>query len=449
MAFENIPMTWDILAVLAGVATTGAAASWAIAHAISKANAKELEARLTACMQKSVNLATDLNTESLRVERFQERVREKDRLIEELERDLKKGMSKQDLEVIEELKNRVRNFDQLRDALLGSEDEVWKLRTTLPPADFAMRMLRSRTKVLTVINYKGGVGKTTIVGGLAAYLAARNKRVLVIDFDYQGSLTRTLILGARLPLGATILATDVIRGEIGGSQLVRLGRDLGATLPGVSLITCGHAFDGFEYRTMLRWLLGETKDDVRFRLANLILSEEVQREFDFVLIDAPPRASTGTINALCASHALVVPTVLDRLSVEAVGSFLARTNASFRPLNPALEFAGVVGTLTKATNLNAAEQGALNEARLLLPLWGGRSHLFDSRIRHFAALSQAAGRDVGYLQDRTVRKAFDEFGDELMGALHEDGSDPRHHRGISQAPREQLRVPESSVAARV
>ena len=130
------------------------------------------------------------------------------------------------------------------------------------------------------------------------------------------------------------------------------GRDLSGKLPGATLITCGQSFDGFEYRTMLRWLLGETKDDVRFRLANLLLSEEAQQDYDYVLIDAPPRASTGAINALGASHAVVVPTVLDALSVDAAKSFLARTNSTFRPLNPSLEFAGVVGTLTNATNLN-------------------------------------------------------------------------------------------------
>jgi cellulose biosynthesis protein BcsQ len=66
------------------------------------------------------------------------------------------------------------------------------------------------------------VGKTTIVAGLAAYLAKRGKRVCVIDFDYQGSLTRTLILGGRLPLGRTILADTVIGGDLDGKQFINL-----------------------------------------------------------------------------------------------------------------------------------------------------------------------------------------------------------------------------------
>lgn len=449
MALETIPLNWEMLTFLGGAAATGATVAWQVANALSKANARELEARIIACAQKSETLSTDLEKQTLKVERQQTRALELERYIQKLEVDLESGMGPEGRKTIEELKRRVKNFDELRDALLGAEDEVWKLRPTQPPTDFFVRMQRSRTKVITVINYKGGVGKTTIVAGLAAYLAARGKRVFIIDFDYQGSLTRTLILGGRLPLGASIRADSVIGGEIDGKQFVHLGRDLGGTLPGASLITCGHSFDGFEYRTMLHWLLGETKDDVRFRLAQLILSEDVQKDFDYVLIDAPPRSSTGAINALCASHALIVPTVLDSLSVDAVGSFLARVNTSFRSLNPALEFAGVVGTLTKAGNLNSPEQKALNEARLTLPLWGGRSHLFASRIRHFAALSQAAGRDVGYLQDRTVRRAFDALGDELMGELNEDRPTPGDHRVGSRDAREERRVGESGVASRI
>ena len=80
-------------------------------------------------------------------------------------------------------------------------------------------MKESRLKVLTVINYKGGVGKTTVVAGLAAYFTSQGKRVLIIDFDYQGSLTRMMILGARLPLGSSIRADNVIGGEIDGDGL--------------------------------------------------------------------------------------------------------------------------------------------------------------------------------------------------------------------------------------
>jgi cellulose biosynthesis protein BcsQ len=449
MAFDGIPLNWEILSLVAGAAGTGAAAAWAISQAVTKAGARELEARLIACTQKSSTLGTDLEKETLKVERLEGRLKERDRTIETLESAASKTMSEGNLEIMEELKSRVHNFDRLRDALLGADDEVWKLRETQQPPDFDRRMRESKPKIITVVNYKGGVGKTTVVAGLAAYLANRRKRVLLIDFDYQGSLTRTLILGARLPLGSQIRADSVIGGKIDGPQLINMSRDLGGTLPGANLITCGQTFDGFEYRTMLHWLLGETKDDVRYRLATLLLSNAVQSEYDYVLIDAPPRASTGAINALCASHAIVVPTVLDSLSVDAAASFLSRANASFRSLNPALDFAGIVGTLTKATNLNDAEEKAMGDAKLALPLWGGRSHLFQSRIRHFVALSRSAGRDLGYLNDRAVKRAFDALGDELIRKLHESTQPPEHLGAHGSAARAGWRDTGSEAAASI
>lgn len=449
MAFDGIPLNWEILSLVAGAAGTGAAAAWAISQAITKAGARELEARLYACTQKSHNLADELNRETIKVDRLETRLAERDRTIAALEADAAKTMPEPNRELIDELKARLMNFDRLRDALLAGDDEVWKLRQTQPPSDFERRMAASKPKVLTVVNYKGGVGKTTIVAGLAAYLANCGKRVLLIDFDYQGSLTRTLILGARLRLGAHITAQSVIEGKIDGPQLINMSRDLGGTLPGANLITCGQTFDGFEYRTMLHWLLGETKDDVRYRLAELLLSDAVQTEYDYVLIDAPPRASTGAINALCASHAIIVPTVLDSLSVDAAGLFLTRANTSFRTLNPALDFAGVVGTLTKQTKLNDAEEKAMGEAKQALREWGGRSHFFESRIRHFLALSRSAGRDLGYLNDAGVKATFDALGDELIRKLHENASPPEHTGAHGNSSRKGRISSGSETAARV
>jgi chromosome partitioning protein len=417
MAFEGIPLNWEMLSLVAGVGAAGAGGAWKICQFLSRVQLRELEAKLAFHAHRSETQTTDLQKSQLTIDRQKDRIRDQETLITNLEADLKNGSGETGARTIEELHTRVRSFDQLRDALLGNEDEVWKLRNTQAPADFLRRMKESRLKVITVVNYKGGVGKTTIVAGLAAYLSKKRKRVLIIDFDYQGSLTRMMVLGARLALGDSIRSDAVIAGEIDGKGLVQLGRDLGATLPGTSLITCGQSFDGFEYRTMLRWLLGETRDDVRFRLADLLLSEAAQKEYDYVLIDAPPRASTGAINALCASHALVIPTVLDSLSVDAVASFLTRASTTFRPLNPCLDFAGIVGTLTKQARLNDVERRAFEEARLALSYWAGRSHLFESKLRHFTALSRAAGRDIGYLEDAGVRRAFDAIGDELIGQL--------------------------------
>lgn len=319
-------------------------------------------------------------------------------------------------EIVTELKARLEAFDRLKDALLGAEDELWKLRTPSPPEQFETRMRQSRAKVLLVANLKGGVGKTTLVANLAGHFAhRRSKRVLVIDLDYQGSLTRMMVLGAHLPLGGSILADTMLSGDATGAWVTQAARELNAVLPKAKLITCGQRFDGAENRILLRWLLGEMGDDVRYRLARILLSDAVQEEFDLVLIDAPPRLSLGTVTALCASHAIVIPTVADALSVDGVVQFLQRANL-FRPLNPALEQIGIVACLTDVSTLRPYEQKAMDDARLALAHWNGKGQVFKRNIRYFASLSKTAGRTIGYVEDADVKTVFDELGKEIGNA---------------------------------
>lgn len=320
--------------------------------------------------------------------------------------------------LIKELQARDAKFKEFRDALMGDEAELWRLRPPVPPADFENRIRNSRLKVFMIANLKGGVGKTTLTANLAAYFALkRGKRVLLIDFDYQGSLTRTMLTTAHITLGSTILVDALLDGRFHGADIAKAGRDLSAVLKGARLFTSGQTFDRVENRLMMRWLVGEESSDVRYRLAELLLSKPVQDEFDIVLIDAPPRLSLGTLNALCASHAILVPTILDALSVDAVGQFLLRANA-FRPLNKGLEFAGVIASNTSQTALTNDEQMARDSAKLALADWHGRSHMFAHNIRYFTALAKAAGRGIGYVDNAAVRNAFIALGDEIAEQMN-------------------------------
>lgn len=376
--------------------------------------------------QRSVGLSEDLATSKQTLINRDARILELERQVTKADADLKILAStrasdstlQQYVMLLDELQGRVSKYDELRSALLGPEDELWRLRGSAPDPDWATALRASRTKVLVVGNLKGGVGKTTITANLAAYFSmVAGKRVLVIDLDYQGSLTATLLTATKNTLGANILADGLLGGEVNGRWMTEVPRDLGAVLRNTRLITCGQTFDRFENQTMMRWLIGDIGDDVRYRLSNLVLSTEVQQSYDVVLVDAPPRTSLGTINALCSAHGLIIPTILDSMSVDAVARFLRRMNG-LRSLAPALSTVCVVPSLTQATKLTTDEEAALAEARAALPNWSGNAHITSAFIRHFPTLSRIAGREIGYVSDkRWVRPAFDALGDELTSKL--------------------------------
>jgi chromosome partitioning protein len=179
-----------------------------------------------------------------------------------------------------------------------------------------------------VANNKGGVGKTTLTAYLAAYFRSKGKRVLAVDLDHQGSLTGWLLSAGgitipdgqdhRLALANTVLASELL--EKWPAEVLNDG-----PLAGTQLITADYTLTQHETKLMLRWLRRLGQPDIRYNLARVLMSDHVQSQkkgFDIVLIDAPPRLTTGAMNALAACTHLLVPTKLDMLSAETVRSFL-------------------------------------------------------------------------------------------------------------------------------
>src|SRR5262249_47491903 len=119
-------------------------------------------------------------------------------------------------------------------------------------------------------------------------------------------------------------------------------------LKGSLIVASKYELAAIENRVMIEYLLQEDnkEDDGRYRLANLLLNDEVAEDFDIVLIDAPPRLTAATINGFCASTHLLVPTVYDKMSAEAVGTFLEGVRVLKSALNHQIELLGVVGMLT-------------------------------------------------------------------------------------------------------
>ena len=312
------------------------------------------------------------------------------------------------------LRARLTKFEAVREALLSDEEELWRLHPAIPPAKYFERLANSKPRIVLIASNKGGVGKTTLTVNLAAYLEKRlNKRVLAIDLDYQGSLSLTLLRAVNLEYAGS-LANDLIGGSLRGKDALQMAKSLQPKLPKTSVITANYEFYSLENRLMLRWLLEEIGTDIRFHLGSVLLSDEIQNNFDVVLLDAPPRVTTAMLNALCACHYLLVPTVPDRLSAPAVGRFIRQVRSLQGELNPALSLAGVVINLSRLNNLSDDEKDAVADIRRDLAILQAGNHVFERNIPRMVALSGAAGEDIAYSNDRLFREGImDKLGDEI------------------------------------
>ena len=304
----------------------------------------------------------------------------------------------------------------------GSQ-ELWKLR---PPEPFAnyMNWLRdpAGAKTITFGNLKGGVGKTTLAANFAAYLSTtRNMPVLLVDLDYQGSLSNMLLLavGKEEVESRVDLLFDA---NAGLATVDRAIIQLMPKLPQVWLTPANYTFAQLENRLLLRWLLQEDGGlDVRFPLAHALLRPEVRRRYGAIIFDMPPRMTLGSINALIASHHFVVPTVLDTLSVEAVRQFLTNLKAIKQDLALDIDLAGIPGVMTRQLNPSATEKRALDLARDGGTVWrDDTDFVFAATLPRRVDIANAAGEDIAYFGRDTsgpLKDLFDPLFDEIYNAI--------------------------------
>ena len=106
--------------------------------------------------------------------------------------------------------------------------------------------------------------------------------------------------------------------------------------------------------------LGEEKQtiDARYLLARFLLRPEIRRQYGLIILDMPPRLTLGSLNALVTSDYLIVPTVLDKLSAEAVGTFLSQMKTIVADMRLPLQLAGIVGNMSRLETLSPNERSA-------------------------------------------------------------------------------------------
>lgn len=315
-----------------------------------------------------------------------------------------------------------------------ASDAPWLVKPARSRAD----LLESEIPILTFANLKGGVGKTTLAANIAAYFAtavdsARNRgakhRVLLVDLDFQGSLSSMILnVDQRLPAkNGLSKASKLIIGNLDADNVCEAPYSKDSDR--IHGIPAYYDLARIETRTFMQWLIQDFKKDLRYILRDLLLHERIQRKFDLIIIDAPPRLTTATIQALSASTHVLIPTKLDRLSGDAVGTFVDQIE-EFRTLWPKLKIAGAIGMMVAEnpdtgnppTPTEQAGEQVVNvavrtvyESRNLQPpptmLFPRNTYISDSEyIRKHAGDGIAYLRLAGNQNDLRVKSMIDRLG---------------------------------------
>ena len=159
-------------------------------------------------------------------------------------------------------------------------------------------------KIISVINQKGGVGKTTTVINLAAGLSMKGKKVLVIDLDPQGNATTGLGLSNTTTSDMTIY--NVLNGNKNIYEVVQK-----TDFANLNLISSNVDLSGLEVETA-----GDSRRAFKLKDELGSILNDSSASYDYILIDCPPSLSLLTIMALVASDALVVPLQTEFFALE-------------------------------------------------------------------------------------------------------------------------------------
>lgn len=250
--------------------------------------------------------------------------------------------------------------------------------------------------IISVINQKGGVGKTTTAVNLGAYLAKRGKFVLLVDLDPQCNATsglgvdhKALDKGVYEAIAGQCSMRDVIvQTTIEGYRLAPATPNLAGA--GVELVNAEHR---------------------EYKLAQAL--ESVRHDYDYVIIDSPPSLGLLTINGLIASDQVLIPVQAEYFALEGLGALMETVEMVKQNVKPDLGVLGAVITMFDGRNRLSNE--VMNELYKYFP-----NKIFRSAIPRNVRLAEAPSYGkcvVDYDPWSKGAKAYERLAEEVAEAV--------------------------------
>ncbi|MCQ5306214.1 AAA family ATPase [Erysipelatoclostridium ramosum] len=228
-------------------------------------------------------------------------------------------------------------------------------------------------KVIAITNQKGGVGKTVTSASLGVCLADKGKKVLLVDFDPQGNLTKGL--GYRDIKSYPYSIKDALFNEVNEIEM-DWNNYIIHTDEKVDLLPANIGLSG-----------------VDIQLSNVMSRETVfkrvlskfKNNYDYILIDSNPALNLFTINGLTAADSVIIPVQAEPYATDGLQDLLHTIATARKQINPDLKIDGILITMTDArTNLSKHISNEVREA------YGSHIKVFDTEIPRIVKTSEAA-----------------------------------------------------------
>ena len=326
-----------------------------------------------------------------------------------------------------------------------SDGRIWLRPPVHNVPTFRPRSERKNV-IISVLNLKGGVGKTTITANLAATFA-KTDSALLVDLDYQRSLSMLLVPNRdRILLhraGSSVqhfLASERHSAKELTSRLQKLSPEVPncALLANSDSRSGSNGADGLEEtetRLMIEWLFDRTRPDPRFFIREALHDRTIEDEYRYVFLDCPPRLTTACVSALASSDYVLIPVVPDAVSTRAAENLLTTLRGLRDLLNPQLRVLAVVPNMVRprGDGLIKAHTDALIELReALQSRWDEPIRIADACIHHnnafglSAALLDSEQKFSLAIAEVKVAQCFDALAEELLQEIqhHESRRTP-------------------------
>lgn len=252
--------------------------------------------------------------------------------------------------------------------------------------------LYEKARVVSVINHKGGVGKTTTTGYLGEAIAKKGFKVLLIDLDPQGNLSQIFDVDIQ---GESQVYHSLIKLE--NLFIYPIGENLSIAPSDIELARAETE------------LLNKVGGEQRLK----ILISRVSQDYDFILIDCPPSLNILTMSAMQASNSCLITLLPEMSALKGLNTLLERISEARQIFNPSLQVDGIIFTMVRK---NTVHDGIKETVREIFP----NINVFKNEIKHLIAFQKAQIEQISIMafdKDSEAAKCYEDFCNEYLSSF--------------------------------